>query len=171
MLSPYTTRSHRDDVFSFIDKVDALGGKPAIDIVDELGGMPLFGDKLVKFSLEDALARSVSKFNSFSIVSLWISADSKNSSKRTIQVGGRVRVGSGQGHVNICCYLFPQLDQPSLGMPNRNYYIDEVRRDATLPAYKSFMHDYLEKIWRERGNSEFNETALQRVIEKVRAPS
>lgn len=125
-------------------KVDALGGKPAIEIVNELGGMPLFGDKLTSFSLEEALARAVSKYNSFSFVLMWIDADSKNSSMRIIKV-----------------------DQPYLGMPNRDYYIQEARRNATLPAYKSFMHDYLEKIWNERGTSQYNETALQKVIEQI----
>lgn len=64
------------------------------------------------------------------------------------------------------------MDQPSLGMPNRDYYLDENKRNATLPGYQQFMHDYLTKLWNDKDTlagveSTYDEVALNQLIDDV----
>lgn len=125
-------------------KIDSLGGKPALDIITEMGGMPLFGDPLSSFKLEEALAHSTIKYQSFALVSMWVSSDDMNSTTNIIQI-----------------------DQPRLGMPNREYYLTETRRNATLPGYKQFMRDYLGKLWKDRDADAFDENNVSIVVNKI----
>nr|XP_039251017.1 neprilysin-like isoform X1 [Styela clava] len=126
------------------DKIDAFKGTPALSIADEMGGVPLFGDPLpADFNLEEALAKSISIYGSYGIVSMWVGSDDKNSSATIIQV-----------------------DQPALGMPNRDYYLDE-KRNLTLPGYSQFMRDFMGKLWMEKNQTTYNETVVWEVTEKM----
>ncbi|XP_076804428.1 membrane metallo-endopeptidase-like 1 isoform X1 [Clavelina lepadiformis] len=105
--------------------IDTLGVDPVKALITEMGGWPVIGDPFDSsaFNFEDTLGKFRSVYGTYGIMSSWVSADDKNSS------------------VNIF-----QMDQPSLGMPDRDYYLNEDTRDKTEPGYRQFMINFMTMI-------------------------
>ena len=56
------------------------------------------------------------------------------------------------------------MDQPSLGMPDRDYYLNEDTRDKTEPGYRQFMINFMTMI----AGSSANATKIANVSDEVR---
>ncbi|XP_044890891.1 membrane metallo-endopeptidase-like 1 isoform X4 [Felis catus] len=110
---------------SVIEKRDS---QPLLNILDLMGGWPVAMDKWnegvgPKWELEQQLALMNAQFNRRVLIDLFIWNDDQNSSRHIIYVraapGGR--------------------DQPTLGMPSREYYFDEGNNHKVREAYLQFM--------------------------------
>lgn len=91
---------------SCMDKrhIDAIGDKPLRDVITQLGGWPVTNANWSESSwtIERLLGHLRGDYNQGIIVEQWVGPDDKNSS------------------VNII-----QLDQTSLGLPSRDYFLNE----------------------------------------------
>ncbi|XP_028747271.1 membrane metallo-endopeptidase-like 1 isoform X2 [Peromyscus leucopus] len=103
---------------SVIEKRDS---KPLLNILDVVGGWPVAMDKWTeimgpKWELERQLALLNSQFNRRVLIDLFIWNDDQNSSRHVIYI-----------------------DQPTLGMPSREYYFQEGSNHKVREAYLHFM--------------------------------
>ncbi|XP_026645838.1 membrane metallo-endopeptidase-like 1 isoform X3 [Microtus ochrogaster] len=103
---------------SVIEKRDS---QPLLDILDVVGGWPVAMDKWSemvgpKWELERQLAVLNSQFNRRVLIDLFIWNDDQNSSRHVIYI-----------------------DQPTLGMPSREYYFNEGNSHKVREAYLQFM--------------------------------
>ncbi|XP_075801784.1 membrane metallo-endopeptidase-like 1 isoform X3 [Microtus pennsylvanicus] len=103
---------------SVIEKRDS---QPLLDILDVVGGWPVAMDKWSemvgpKWELERQLAVLNSQFNRRVLIDLFIWNDDQNSSRHVIYI-----------------------DQPTLGMPSREYYFSEGNSHKVREAYLQFM--------------------------------
>ncbi|XP_057640671.1 membrane metallo-endopeptidase-like 1 [Chionomys nivalis] len=103
---------------SVIEKRDS---QPLLDILDVVGGWPVAMDKWSemvgpKWELERQLAVLNSQFNRRVLIDLFIWNDDQNSSRHVIYI-----------------------DQPTLGMPSREYYFNEGSSHKVREAYLQFM--------------------------------
>ena len=57
------------------------------------------------------------------------------------------------------------MDQPSLGMPNREYYIDEDTRAKTEPGYRQYMTDLMTMIAGDMADPTRINTVVNEVID------
>ncbi|GFN77024.1 endothelin-converting enzyme 1 [Plakobranchus ocellatus] len=99
-----------------VSQVETMGSKPLKTIIDSLGGWPILDSQWSEngFVLEEVLGRMRKLYGPF----LWkcgVGADDKNSA------------------VNII-----QIDQMSLGMPSREYFLMEEHRHH-VQAYRNFI--------------------------------
>ncbi|KAL1776596.1 membrane metallo-endopeptidase-like 1 isoform X1 [Sigmodon hispidus] len=103
---------------SVIEKRDS---KPLLNILDVVGGWPVAMDKWTetmgpKWELERQLAVLNSQFNRRVLIDLFIWNDDQNSSRHVIYI-----------------------DQPTLGMPSREYYFNKGSNHKVREAYLQFM--------------------------------
>ncbi|XP_032450019.1 membrane metallo-endopeptidase-like 1 [Lynx canadensis] len=103
---------------SVIEKRDS---QPLLNILDLMGGWPVAMDKWnesvgPKWELEQQLALMNAQFNRRVLIDLFIWNDDQNSSRHIIYI-----------------------DQPTLGMPSREYYFDEGNNHKVRDAYLQFM--------------------------------
>ncbi|XP_037356042.1 membrane metallo-endopeptidase-like 1 isoform X2 [Talpa occidentalis] len=123
---------------SVIEKRDS---RPLLDIIEAMGGWPVAMDKWnetegPKWELEQQLAMMNARFNRRVLIDLFIWNDDQNSSRHIIYI-----------------------DQPSLGMPSREYYFKEgsnqkfmtsvatmVRKDARLPASRQLVREDMVRV-------------------------
>ncbi|CAO2590223.1 Membrane metallo-endopeptidase-like 1 [Lemmus lemmus] len=103
---------------SVIEKRDS---QPLLEILDMVGGWPVAMDKWTetvgpKWELERQLAMLNSQFNRRVLIDLFIWNDDQNSSRHVIYI-----------------------DQPTLGMPSREYYFEEGNNHKVREAYLQFM--------------------------------
>ncbi|CAH7448401.1 Mmel1 [Phodopus roborovskii] len=103
---------------SVIEKRDS---QPLLDILDMVGGWPVAMDKWSetigpKWELERQLAVLNSQFNRRVLIDLFIWNDDQNSSRHVIYI-----------------------DQPTLGMPSREYYFNDESNHKVREAYLQFM--------------------------------
>ncbi|XP_070184000.1 neprilysin-1-like, partial [Littorina saxatilis] len=91
---------------------------PLHDVTEDLGGWPIIKDNWDSdsFVLETVLAEIRRGYNAPILIGCWVEADDKNSSRYIIQ-----------------------LDQPVLGMPDREYYLKGKSESEFVQAYLSFM--------------------------------
>ncbi|KAG7274920.1 hypothetical protein CRUP_036813 [Coryphaenoides rupestris] len=94
-------------------KIEELGAQPLQDLISEAGGWALTGP-WDKDNFQEVLRWANSRTSSFFIV--FVSTDSKNSNSNIIQV-----------------------DQSSLGLPSRDYYLKKVENEKYLTAYLDFL--------------------------------
>uniref|UniRef100_H2ZBI7 Neprilysin n=1 Tax=Ciona savignyi TaxID=51511 RepID=H2ZBI7_CIOSA len=122
--------------------IDALGSTPVSNLIAQMGGWPVIGNAFnaSTFKLSETLAKFNSIYGTYAVVSMWVSADDKISTENIIQ-----------------------LDQPSLGMPNRDYYLDAQKFTATAPAYKQYMTDMMTAI----AGATADATAIAAVVEEI----
>lgn len=99
-------------------KIDELGAAPVMDLIKDMGGWPILGDPFDSdtFVLEDVLGKFRAVYGTYSVITSYVGADSKSSLDYILH-----------------------LDQPSLGLPNRDYYLDPTTRDKTVPSYKQYI--------------------------------
>ncbi|XP_029805502.1 membrane metallo-endopeptidase-like 1 isoform X1 [Suricata suricatta] len=103
---------------SVIEKRDS---QPLLNILDVLGGWPVAVDKWgesagPRWELEQQLALMSTQFNRRVLIDLFIWSDDQNSSRHVIYI-----------------------DQPTLGMPSREFYFNEGSNHKVRDAYLQFM--------------------------------
>ncbi|CAH0550620.1 unnamed protein product [Brassicogethes aeneus] len=98
--------------------IDKRGGNPLKIIINQLGGWPMVSDNWdeSKFDIIWVLAQ-LRLLNNDVLISEWVGPDMKNSNEYIIH-----------------------LDQTSLGLPSREYYVDITNRKY-LVAYRIFIRD------------------------------
>ncbi|XP_037002892.2 membrane metallo-endopeptidase-like 1 isoform X1 [Artibeus jamaicensis] len=103
---------------SVIEKRDS---QPLLDVLEAVGGWPVATDRWTDavgpgWELERQLATMNSQFNKRILIDLFIWSDDQNSSRHIIYI-----------------------DQPTLGMPSRDYYIQKGSNEKVREAYLQFM--------------------------------
>ncbi|PVD37052.1 hypothetical protein C0Q70_04045 [Pomacea canaliculata] len=95
-----------------------IGDEPLRSVTLELGGWPIILENWdsSSFVLEEVLGNIRLKYNAPILIGSWVGADDKNSSLNIIQ-----------------------LDQPGLGMPSREYYLQAKSESEYVQAYLNFM--------------------------------
>ncbi|XP_065387065.1 membrane metallo-endopeptidase-like 1 isoform X4 [Macaca fascicularis] len=101
--------------------IEKRGSQPLLDILEVVGGWPVAMDKWnetvgLKWELERQLALMNSQFNRRVLIDLFIWNDDQNSSRHIIYI-----------------------DQPTLGMPSREYYFNGGSNRKVREAYLQFM--------------------------------
>ncbi|KAM6434597.1 endothelin-converting enzyme 1 isoform 1-T1 [Liasis olivaceus] len=94
-------------------RIEELQAKPLVDQVQKLGGWNV-SDASDGFN--QTLLQLVARHHLTPFFSIYVSADSKNSSKNIIQI-----------------------DQSGLGLPSRDYYLNKTQNEKVLAAYLNFM--------------------------------
>ncbi|XP_076472675.1 neprilysin-1-like [Babylonia areolata] len=99
-------------------QINDIGDAPLRKIMADLGGWPIITKDWDpdSFSLERVLAKIRHDFDAVILIGCWVGADDKNSSSNIIQ-----------------------LDQPELGMPDREYYLKGTTESEFVQAYLNFM--------------------------------
>jgi len=107
------------------ETIDNLGAAPVMDLIAEMGGWPVLGDTFDANSwvLEDVLASFRAVYGTYSVITSYVSTDSKSSLEHILH-----------------------LDQASLGLPSRDYYLDEATAAKMVPAYKQYIINFLMAI-------------------------
>ncbi|XP_070560616.1 membrane metallo-endopeptidase-like 1 [Ptychodera flava] len=105
-----------------LDTIEERGSQPLVDLMENLGGWPVLGnnsggnwDESV-FDLEDQLALVRGEYGKSVIYHADVDIDNKDSTRYILK-----------------------LDQPSLGLPSRNYYLQDRRDNKYLQAYLEYM--------------------------------
>lgn len=107
-----------------LEKIEERDATPYVNLLTSLGGWPVLGSNAggnwseSAYVLEELMGRLSGEFNNDVIVSSWVSADDKNSERYILKV-----------------------DQPSLGMPSRDYYLEDQ-----YTKYKDAYLDYMVTI-------------------------
>ncbi|EHH49479.1 hypothetical protein EGM_00142 [Macaca fascicularis] len=106
--------------------IEKRGSQPLLDILEGGGGRPVAMDKWnetvgLKWELERQLALMNSQFNRRVLIDLFIWNDDQNSSRHIIYVRAA------------------PIDQPTLGMPSREYYFNGGSNRKVREAYLQFM--------------------------------
>uniref|UniRef100_A0A8C5Q5W5 Endothelin-converting enzyme 1 n=1 Tax=Leptobrachium leishanense TaxID=445787 RepID=A0A8C5Q5W5_9ANUR len=96
-------------------KIEALGSKPLQDLIEKLGGWNITSP-WDKDNFQETLQSVTAYYRASPFFSVFISADSKNSSSNIIQI-----------------------DQSGLGLPSRDYYLNKTENEKVLTGYLNFM--------------------------------
>ncbi|KAM7006134.1 endothelin-converting enzyme 1 [Tautogolabrus adspersus] len=96
-------------------KIEDLGAKPLQELISQLGGWALTGD-WDKDNFQEVLRKVSANFHTSPFFTVFVSTDSKNSNSNIIQV-----------------------DQSSLGLPSRDYYLNKTSNEKYLTAYLHFL--------------------------------
>ncbi|XP_049590529.1 endothelin-converting enzyme 1 isoform X2 [Syngnathus scovelli] len=96
-------------------KIEQLGAKPLQRLITQLGGWALTGP-WDKTNFQEVLRAVSANYRTSPFFTVFVSTDSKNSSTNIIQV-----------------------DQSSLGLPSRDYYLNKTANEKYLVAYQSFL--------------------------------
>ncbi|XP_034056901.1 endothelin-converting enzyme 1 isoform X1 [Gymnodraco acuticeps] len=96
-------------------KIEELGAKPLQELISQLGGWSLTGD-WDKDNFQEVLRMVSANFRTSPFFTVFVSTDSKNSNSNIIQV-----------------------DQSSLGLPSRDYYLNKTANEKYLSAYLNFL--------------------------------
>ncbi|GLV45113.1 Neprilysin 4 [Carabus blaptoides fortunei] len=96
--------------------VQQRGHKPLLDLLEKLGGWPMIHPHWNSTDFDWLmLVAKLRLYNNDILISEWVGSDIQNSKEYIVQ-----------------------LDQTTLGLPSRDYYLDPVNKHY-LEAYKSFM--------------------------------
>uniref|UniRef100_A0A3Q3WIT7 Endothelin-converting enzyme 1 n=1 Tax=Mola mola TaxID=94237 RepID=A0A3Q3WIT7_MOLML len=96
-------------------KIEELGAKPLQELISKIGGWALTGD-WDKDNFQEVLRMVSANYRTSPFFSVFVSTDSKNSNSNIIQV-----------------------DQSSLGLPSRDYYLNKTANEKYLTAYLNFL--------------------------------
>lgn len=105
------------------ERIEQLGLDFIHDYMEKLGGWPIMGNhrggkwNSKTYNLEDLMILVRNDTNYLPFVDIWVSQDDKNPSKYIVTI-----------------------DQTSLGMPSRDYFL-KARNDSTLLAYQKMIKD------------------------------
>lgn len=98
-------------------KIEELGAKPLQQLIDQIGGWGLT-EPWNKDNFQKVLRTVSANLRTTPFFTVYVSTDSKNSSTNIIQV-----------------------DQTSLGLPSRDYYLNKTANAKYLTAYLNFLVD------------------------------
>ncbi|XP_037108417.1 endothelin-converting enzyme 1 [Syngnathus acus] len=96
-------------------EIEQLGAKPLQRLITQLGGWALTGP-WDKTNFQEVLRAVSANYRTSPFFTVFVSTDSKNSSTNIIQV-----------------------DQSSLGLPSRDYYLNKTANEKYLVAYQNFL--------------------------------
>ncbi|XP_061893984.1 endothelin-converting enzyme 1 [Entelurus aequoreus] len=96
-------------------KIQELGAKPLQELITQIGGWALTGS-WDKDNFQEVLRSVSANYRTSPFFTVYVSTDSKNSSSNIIQV-----------------------DQSSLGLPSRDYYLNKTANEKYLTAYLNFL--------------------------------
>ncbi|XP_068170979.1 endothelin-converting enzyme 1 isoform X2 [Antennarius striatus] len=96
-------------------KIEQLGSKPLQELISHLGGWALTG-AWDKDNFQEVLRLVSANYRTSPFFTVFVSTDSKNSNSNIIQV-----------------------DQSSLGLPSRDYYLNKTANEKYLTAYLNFL--------------------------------
>ncbi|XP_061688739.1 endothelin-converting enzyme 1 [Syngnathoides biaculeatus] len=96
-------------------KIEELGAKPLQELITQMGGWALTGP-WNRDNFQDVLRAVSANYRTSPFFTVYVSTDSKNSSSNIIQV-----------------------DQSSLGLPSRDYYLNKTANEKYLTAYQNFL--------------------------------
>lgn len=96
-------------------KIEELGAKPLQQLIDQIGGWGLT-EPWAKDNFQKVLRTVSANLRTSPFFTVFVSTDSKNSSTNIIQV-----------------------DQTSLGLPSRDYYLNKTANEKYLTAYLNFL--------------------------------
>ncbi|XP_063292715.1 endothelin-converting enzyme 1 isoform X2 [Pelobates fuscus] len=96
-------------------KIEGLGSKPLQDLIEKLGGWNITGP-WDRNNFQEILQSVTAYYRASPFFSIFVSADSKNSSSNIIQI-----------------------DQSGLGLPSRDYYLNKTENEKVLIGYLNFM--------------------------------
>ncbi|XP_070560613.1 neprilysin-1-like isoform X2 [Ptychodera flava] len=105
-----------------LDTIEERGSQPLVDLMVNLGGWPVLGNNSggnwdeSTFDLEDQLALLRGEYGNSMIYYAYVGTDNKDSTRYILK-----------------------LDQPGLGLPSRNYYLEDGRDNKYLQAYQEYM--------------------------------
>ncbi|KAK6176464.1 hypothetical protein SNE40_014749 [Patella caerulea] len=102
-----------------VTQLEKVGVDPLRKVLDNLGKWPVIEPTWdsSNFVVEDMLGYLRGQYNAPILIDCWVGADDKNSSANIIQ-----------------------LDQPVLGMPSREYYLND-KDSENIRAYRKYMYD------------------------------
>uniref|UniRef100_A0A3B4V2J9 Endothelin-converting enzyme 1 n=1 Tax=Seriola dumerili TaxID=41447 RepID=A0A3B4V2J9_SERDU len=96
-------------------KIEELGAKPLQELITQIGGWALTGP-WDKDNFQEVLQTVSANYRTSPFFTVFVSTDSKNSNSNIIQV-----------------------DQSSLGLPSRDYYLNKTANEKYLTAYLNFL--------------------------------
>uniref|UniRef100_A0AAQ4Q1I6 Endothelin-converting enzyme 1 n=1 Tax=Gasterosteus aculeatus aculeatus TaxID=481459 RepID=A0AAQ4Q1I6_GASAC len=96
-------------------KIEELGAKPLQELISQIGGWALTGP-WDKNNFQEVLRMVSANYHTSPFFTVFVSTDSKNSNSNIIQV-----------------------DQSSLGLPSRDYYLNQTANEKYLTAYLNFL--------------------------------
>ncbi|XP_073323626.1 endothelin-converting enzyme 1 isoform X1 [Pagrus major] len=96
-------------------KIEELGAKPLQELISQIGGWALTGS-WDKDNFQEVLRMVSANYRTSPFFTVFVSTDSKNSNSNIIQV-----------------------DQSSLGLPSRDYYLNKTANEKYLTAYLNFL--------------------------------
>ncbi|XP_053724409.1 endothelin-converting enzyme 1 isoform X1 [Synchiropus splendidus] len=96
-------------------KIEELGAKPLQELITQIGGWSLT-ESWDKNNFQEVLRTVSANYHTSPFFTVFVSTDSKNSSTNIIQV-----------------------DQSSLGLPSRDYYLNKTANEKYLTAYLNFL--------------------------------
>ncbi|XP_076804422.1 membrane metallo-endopeptidase-like 1 isoform X2 [Clavelina lepadiformis] len=125
-------------------KIDSLGLEPVLELIKQMGGWPVIGDSFDRdsFNLEKTLGAFTSGFGSTAILSATVGQDEKDSSANIFKIS-----------------------QPKLGLPDRDFYLNDGLRQTMLPAYRKFMSDFITMVAGDKANSATTESVVDQIVQ------
>ncbi|KAJ8259641.1 hypothetical protein GJAV_G00171780 [Gymnothorax javanicus] len=96
-------------------KIEDLGAQPLLDLINQTGGWGLT-EPWNKSNFQEVLRLVSAQYHTSPFVTVFVSADAKNSNSNVIQV-----------------------DQSALGLPSRDYYLNRTANQKYLDAYLEFL--------------------------------
>uniref|UniRef100_H3BXR3 Endothelin-converting enzyme 1 n=1 Tax=Tetraodon nigroviridis TaxID=99883 RepID=H3BXR3_TETNG len=96
-------------------KIEELGAKPLQEVISRIGGWALT-EPWDKDNFQEVLRLVSADYRTSPFFSVFVSTDSKNSNSNVIQI-----------------------DQSSLGLPSRDYYLNRTAHEKYLSAYQTFL--------------------------------
>uniref|UniRef100_A0A8D2ZJF1 Endothelin-converting enzyme 1 n=1 Tax=Scophthalmus maximus TaxID=52904 RepID=A0A8D2ZJF1_SCOMX len=119
-------------------KIEDLGAKPLQELIIQIGGWALTGP-WDKDNFQEVLRMVSANYRTSPFFTVFVSTDSKNSNSNIIQV-----------------------DQSSLGLPSRDYYLNKTANEKYLTAYLDFLMELGVLLG---GSTETSRTLMEEIVD------
>ncbi|RVE72607.1 hypothetical protein OJAV_G00039050 [Oryzias javanicus] len=119
-------------------KIEELGAQPLQQLISQLGGWALNGP-WDKNNFQEVLRKVSGSLRTSPFFTVFVSTDSKNSNSNVIQV-----------------------DQSSLGLPSRDYYLNKTANEKYLTAYLTFLEELGVLLG---GTEETSQTMMKEIVD------
>uniref|UniRef100_A0A3P8W4K6 Endothelin-converting enzyme 1 n=2 Tax=Cynoglossus semilaevis TaxID=244447 RepID=A0A3P8W4K6_CYNSE len=118
--------------------IEKLGAKPLQELISQIGGWALT-EPWDKNNFQEVLRKVSANYRTSPFFTVFVNADSKNSNSNVIQV-----------------------DQASLGLPSRDYYLNKTANEKYLSAYLSFLTELGVLLG---GSKETSQTLMEEIVD------
>lgn len=119
-------------------KIEELGAKPLQELISQIGGWALT-EPWDKDNFQEVLRLVSANYRTSPFFTVFVSTDSKNSNSNIIQV-----------------------DQSSLGLPSRDYYLNKTANEKYLTAYLDFLVELGVLLG---GSKETSQTLMEEIVD------